>query len=104
MVVARYPDVLRKKETEDRQAYLENRGIRASSVFQVWKAYLVPKASKGTLVLKVLEDPKVIEERWECQVFPVSMVYLECKDPLDLVVYQVWMVAMELMVYLVYLA
>ena len=63
--------------------YMVLKVTKANRVSLEWKVCLVQKVIKGTLVLKVLEDPKETEGKWECQVSLESMESLECKDLKD---------------------
>ena len=77
--------------------YMAHKVTKANRVSLEWKACLVPKGTKGILVPKVPEETKETEEKWECQDFLESMVFLECKDPKDKLQLLVLMDVMEQM-------
>ena len=97
MAVVPCQDALRRKGTEDHQEYQANKAIKANKVFLVWKAFQVQREVKVIQDHKEPEGQKVIGEKWVCQVSLESMEYLVCKDPQECMVFQDWMVAMELM-------
>ena len=68
---------------------LENRVIRVNKVFQELKVSLGQKEIRETQGHKVLVVQKVIEEKWVCRDFLVSMVF---RDYLDLQVQKVLLV------------
>ena len=63
---------------------LVHKVTKVNKVSLAWKVFRVLKVTKETLVHKVQEDPRAIEEKWECQGFLESMVFLACKDHKDL--------------------
>ena len=70
---------------------------KANRVFLVWKAFQVQREVKVIQDHKEPEGQKVTGEKWVCQVSLESMEYLVCKGLLEYMVFQVWMVVMELM-------